>query len=211
MGNARMLSRSVAAVFVLGLFIAGCSDADGDPTPTAGPTVSESGGESPNSPEPTSAAPGPTPWPEPTRPAAMERDDIEGAKAAAEYFLALYPYVYVTGDLSVWREMVHPECNFCASVISNVEDMHSKGGFADGPTVDILAVNAAPPDDDYEYYAVWVDVREGRHAYYDEDGSVVQQFDSSTVEISLALTRRDMDWLVRGVTVEEAEGIDSDA
>jgi len=141
----------------------------------------------------------------------MERDDIEGAKAAAEYFLALYPYAYVTGDLTAWREMTHPECKFCASVIGNVENLHSDGGFADGPTVEIVGLEGAPPDESYEYFAVWAEVQEGPHAYYDKNGLPTEQFDSSTVDISLALMRRSNQWLIRGASVEEADGADGNA
>src|SRR5690606_23134069 len=160
MGRERTWLRLGGALVAVGLTAVGCSDADGEPTPTSGPTVSESPSEAPSSPEPTSPAPGPTPWPEPTRPAAMERNDVEGAKAAAEYFLALYPYVYVTGDLDAWREISHLECQFCAGVVANVEELHGAGGYADGPLLEIRTIEAAPPDGTYEYFSVWVEADE---------------------------------------------------
>src|SRR5690625_4252970 len=95
--------RLVAGCAVGGGLAAGCSDAEGDP-PGAEPSVTEQSPTTSATPEETaSPGPGPTPWPEPTRPAAMERDDIEGAKAAAEYFLSLHPYIFATGDLSGWE------------------------------------------------------------------------------------------------------------
>lgn len=73
----------------------------------------------------------------------MERDDVEGAKAAAQYFLSLYPYAYNTGDLTEWRAMSHPECVFCASVIENVEALHAQGGYQTGGEITWLSVEGA--------------------------------------------------------------------
>src|SRR5690606_41707489 len=104
MGRERTWLRLGGALVAVGLTAVGCSDADGEPTPTSGPTVSESPSEAPSSPEPTSPAPGPTPWPEPTRPAAMARNAAEGAKAAGELLVAFDPYVVVTGVLHAWLD-----------------------------------------------------------------------------------------------------------
>lgn len=205
MGRERTWLRLGGALVAVGLTAVGCSDADGEPTPTSGPTVSESPSEAPSSPEPTSPAPGPTPWPEPTRPAAMERDDVEGAKAAAEYFLAFYPYVYVTGDLGQWNALSHPECEFCASVEANVQTLHSDGGYSDGPTLTVLGIDGAPPDASYGYFSVWVDVEEGPHSYYDREGAETEQYDGDVYEVDMALTRDASGWIVRGVTVRESE------
>ncbi len=205
MMRTRVLSRLAAAVFVVGLFGAGCSDADGEPTPTAEPTVTESAGESPSSPEPTTPAPGPTPWPEPTRPAAMDRDDIEGAKAAAEYFLALYPYVYVTGDLAPWQELSHPECQFCAGVISNVEDLHASGGYADGPAIEFVDRSAEAPTDNYQYFTVLIEAIEHPSSRYDSEGGVVVSQPGGIIDAEMALRHTGDKWLVRGAVVTPRE------
>src|SRR5690606_13769770 len=110
--------------------------------------------------------PGPTDWPAPERPAAMDRDDVEGAKAAAQYFIELYPYVYATGDLDEWRAMSHEECVFCESVIVNVEDLHGDGGYGVGGALDIESIDAAPPNDEYEFYSVWLDGAEAPSSHY---------------------------------------------
>jgi len=135
----------------------------------------------------------------------MERDDIEGAKAAAEYVLALYPYVYVTGDLDIWRELSHPDCNFCSSVLANVRDLHADGGYVDGPAVDVLHVEVAGPNQMHEYYAVSVDVSESAHAYYDEQGSIVDTFEGSHLAVDMALQHDRASWLIRAVTVKDAD------
>ena len=43
--------------------------------------------------------------PKPERPAGMDELSPEGLRLAGEYVLALYPYVYATGDLSDWQAM----------------------------------------------------------------------------------------------------------
>ena len=208
-----MMARGVrrwAGLLLVGLALAGCSDdpegpgpdgTDVAPTEPTGPTTS--------APDPTESAsepaPGPTSWPEPTRPAAMERDDVEGAKAAAEYFLELYPYVYATGDLSSWHEISHPECQFCAGVVENVEDLHADGGYAEGPVVEVIAIEAEPPDEEYEYFSVWIDAEEGQSTRYDESGGIVTQVEASLIQVDFALAWSDGKWIVRGAVGKEPD------
>jgi len=117
-----------AGVVAGGLLAAACSNADGEEVPTVASTPQVSATTTPEPPS-ESPAPGPTPWPEPTRPPAMERDDREGAKAAAEYFLALYPYVFATGELSQWKAMSDPACQFCNGAADRVTELFDSGGY----------------------------------------------------------------------------------
>lgn len=192
-----------AGVVAGGLLAAACSNADGEEVPTVASTPQVSA----TTPEPPSEspAPGPTPWPEPTRPAAMERDDIEGAKAAAEYFLKLYPYVYVTGDLEDWSDISHPDCQFCESVMLYVQELHDSGGYADGPEIRVTEMVAIPPDSEYEHFAVWVDAREEPFAHYDSRGARTVEKWGVDVEIDLALSRTDDKWTVIGAVATDLE------
>src|SRR5690625_2739076 len=120
------LVRAVAmGAFALGaLGACGATDEEPpDPPPALTPSVMETTtapAEESTKPEATARS-----LPDaPTKPPEMAGDDVDGAVAAAEYFLLLYPYVYATGDLDEWQAMSHPDCNFCASVISNVTDLH---------------------------------------------------------------------------------------
>lgn len=110
----------VALAIVVGLAVGptvGCTP-DPGPTPSTSPSAVDS-------PSPT-VTPTPTPTPDasvkPERPAAMDEVSAAGAEAVAVYFLQLYAYVYATNDLTEWRALSHPECIFCASVITNVEE-----------------------------------------------------------------------------------------
>ena len=197
--------RLVAGCAVIGVLAAGCSDAEGDP-PGAEPSATEQSPTTSATPEKTaSPGPGPTPWPEPTRPAAMERDDIEGAKAAAEYFLELFTYAQVTGDLDAWNQISHPDCVFCSSVADRVNAVHNSGGYLDGPVLDVTKVDAETPNDEYEYFSVWVDGNEGASTQYDVSGTPVETFEPSDLEMDLALTPVEGGWKVRGVVVDSTQ------
>src|SRR5690625_1882283 len=204
--------RLVAGFAVVGVLAAGCSDAEGEPPPSVEPSATEQTPTTSATPKET-ATPGPgrTPWPEPTRPAAMERDDIEGAKAAAEYFLKLFTYVHMTGDLDEWTDISHSECMFCANVAQEVAGLYDSGGYANGPVLQVVEVTAAPPDSEYEYYSVWVDADELESARYDANGDVVEAFDASKLEVDMALARVNGEWKVRGAVGRDPEAEDSDA
>src|SRR5699024_1566611 len=106
----------------------------------------------PASSTPSSAAPTPeqpsetaTTVPHPQRPEAMERDDVEGAIAAAEYFLSLYEYVYASGDLTEWRKMSQDSCIFCEDVETEVVEIHDDGGYREGAQTEVLSRWGAEP------------------------------------------------------------------
>ena len=69
--------------------------------------------------------------PEPTRLEGMDENSPYGASQVAAYFLNLYPYAYATGDLTAWKEISGDECIFCNSVIANVTEVHSGGGWSE--------------------------------------------------------------------------------
>ena len=77
--------------------------------------------------------------PKPERPAGMDEFTVEGAVATGEYVLALYPYVYATGDLSDWQAMSDPECGFCNNVITKVTKLHDAGGWVDPSPHEVVA------------------------------------------------------------------------
>ncbi|WP_324649882.1 DUF6318 family protein [Georgenia sp. H159] len=160
--------------------------------------------------EAPSPTPGPTPWPEPTRPAAMERDDVEGAKAAAEYFLKLFSYVYATGDLSEWSEFTHSDCMFCTSVAEDVSELYAHGGYADGPAIEVLTMEAMPPDEDYAYYSVAIEASERTSRRFDRAGVVTEENETSDLEVDLVLDRVDGEWTIRGAVGTTPMGSDSD-
>ncbi len=90
----------------------------------------------------------------PEKPAKMSENSPEGAVAAAEYFVSLYPYVYATGDLTEWDAMSEDGCVFCSSVHDNVTELHESGGWTDPWVLDVNNREYAPPTAGHEYTAV---------------------------------------------------------
>ena len=162
--------------------------------PAGGPTPTRTASARPTA-EPT---PTPTTTPEPERPAAMDDPGVYGAVAAATYFLSLYPYVYNTGDLTAWKALSHPECVFCASVVTNVEEMHAKGHRQDGPTVTVEKA-AGREVDPGVFFAVDVEMVQGASKELDATGKVVDEvLDPTNIRVSVAVVREGEHWIIRG-------------
>lgn len=122
---------ALAALMTLGA----CSPAA---SPEPAPTTTASSPSPTPSPEPTleeTAEPSPEPSPSTTdpndrsellvEPEEMENVDEEGAVAAAKYFMGLFEYVFLTGDLEKWEEMSLDGCGFCENVAESVRELHS--------------------------------------------------------------------------------------
>lgn len=132
----------------------------------------------------------------------MERDDAEGAKAAAEYFLGLYPYVYATGDLLQWEAMSHAECKFCASVVEDATALVAEGGYGLGGEVEISDVKVAPPDEDFAHFRVAVMATEAPSFSYSASGEVTSSAAGGEVIYTVAALW-DGGWTIRAVSMEE--------
>ncbi|SDS01813.1 hypothetical protein SAMN04489860_0607 [Paraoerskovia marina] len=125
----RTLALALPVALILGL--GGCtSDDEPEPgasaTTTTAPTAPASETTEPTeSPEPEPTATGPTP---PPRPVAMDATGKKGARAAAEYFIALVTYAYATGDVSQLEEMAYPStCTACSSIIKEAAKVETDG------------------------------------------------------------------------------------
>lgn len=176
------------------LALAGCTGESEDP---------------PTTPPATSAAPSPseTPSPTPTPDAATppERPDMSvvdaaTAEAVARYFLELYPYVYATGDLTEWKALSHPECIFCASVITNVEEMVAAGNTASGGEIE-ADINAA--EITAGTFAVTGHATQRPGFEYDSSGATSDESAGGTYEVALNVVGDPSGWLIRAVEFRE--------
>lgn len=194
----RGIARAVVAAGAALALLAGCTGSPADP-PTP-PATSPAASPSP-SPSPT---PTPTPEPDaavpPERPD-MSRVDAETAEAVAVYFLQLYPYVYATGDLAEWRALSHPECVFCASVISNVEAMVAEGNHSEGGLVTIQTARASQVSD--RYFEVALGTQQSESVEYAGTGGEVDRSAGGQYVITVGLLVENDAWVVRGADVEE--------
>ncbi|WP_199422501.1 DUF6318 family protein [Actinotalea solisilvae] len=195
MRASRGLSFTSAIVVGLGAIalLGACTPDETEPTPSASPTAEE--------PTPT---PTPTTPPEalaPERPAEMAEISVAGAEAAATYFLELYPYAYATNDLTEWRALSHPECGFCNSVISNVEEQVVAGTVSlGGLHIDQLYAATISPS----RFAVNAVVTESPSVEVAGDGSVVSELPTSkTYDVVFALQRGDTEWIVLEIDATE--------
>ncbi|WP_149203558.1 DUF6318 family protein [Actinotalea subterranea] len=171
----------------------GCTGQAGDPPTTEPPSPSVT-------PSPT---PTPTPTPEaaipPERPDMSQVDDAT-AEAVATYFLELYPYVYATRDLTEWRALSHPECEFCASVVSNVEEMSANGNRADGGILTVRDVAVAELTTGH--FSVTASATQDAGHEYDTKGNVISASEPGDYALTVVVLAQGGSWTVRGVDFE---------
>jgi hypothetical protein len=194
-GTAQRRARAAAAAAVLlcGIALSGCSDSA---TPTPAQSTSASTAEPTTSAEPDTT-PVPADLPTPERPASMDRDDVVGAKAAAQYFVELYEYAYATGDLDEWRAIAHDECGFCKSVIDDVEQLYSGGGYMVGGNITVDEIYGSDPREGSEYFAVEIHMRQEAASEFSDAHEVVRSYDDVERLLFFAMGWSDQGWHVR--------------
>lgn len=178
---------AVGGAVVLAALLTACTG-----EPAAEPTPRRSASTTPTV-EPTPTA---TTTPAPERPAAMDDPGVDGAVAAATYFVDLYGYVG-GGDLTAWNSLSHPECTFCTGVSAEVEQMSALGHRQEGPQI---TVNSTEPTEvtPGEFYSVELLVTQGPWREIDANGAVVEER-TETVDATLLIVviREAGQWLVR--------------
>ena len=101
--------------------------------------------------------------PEPQRPAEADQRTVDGAVAAAQYFIGLRPYLQATGEPTAWQAMSGPDCAYCASTAAAATALHSAGGWTDPWDQQIgffsISADAEGPD----RYTVTLDVTSGEY------------------------------------------------
>lgn len=178
-----MAVAGLAALLTLG----GCT---GSPDPSPAPTSAAPSATS--SAEPT-GAPSEAPVP-PEKPAAMANDDEAGARAAADYFLALYGYTLQSGDFTLLDAFCNDESTFCAAVspeLAKQADADEKiaGGdvrWASEPQVERQPETSA--------YALTGTVLQDASELVAADGSVVGAFEAEEVERTVYVYWESGEW-----------------
>ena len=101
--------------------------------------------------------------PAPQRPAEADQRTVDGAVAAAQYFIGLQPYLQATGEPTAWQAMSGPDCAYCASTAAAATALHSAGGWTDPWDQQIgffsISADAGGPD----RYTVTLDVTSGEY------------------------------------------------
>jgi len=126
----------------------------------------------------------------------MKRDDAEGAAAAAEYFIELYPYVMATGDTEEFEAMSHRACGFCEQALKDANRIQSRGQVFQGGATEAKLLDLYLQDDLTGIYPLDVEVRQQASETLDANGSVVSSAKALTSEHRVEVGRKNDRWLV---------------
>ncbi|MBD7917026.1 hypothetical protein H9657_01855 [Cellulomonas sp. Sa3CUA2] len=195
----RMHGQVALVAVVIGVLVAGCTTDAGpaDPT-TAEPKATTTPTGSPT--------PTPSPTPDvtvpPDRPEAMATPSADGAAAAASYFISLYPYAYATGDLTEWRSIADPSCEFCSKVSEEIDELHGRGHSVIGPLH--VASSSGIELEAGRWYSAEVIVEIAESSELDRDGQVLSTDGAGVYRTTYSLTWDD-GWRVDAVGLEPAE------
>lgn len=126
----------------------------------------------------------------------MKRDDAEGAAAAAEYFIELYPYVMATGDTEEFEAMSHRACGFCGDALDDVARFRSegqvyKGGASEG-SIDV----AYARDEVTGIYPFDMSVRQDASVVSTRGGDEVSSAPSSMSTLRVEIGIRNESWVI---------------
>ena len=99
--------------------------------------------------------------PEPQRPAEADQRTVDGAVAAAQYFIGLRPYLQATGESTAWQAMSGPDCAYCASAAATATALHSAGGWTDPWDQQIGFFSISADTEGPDRYTVTLDVTAG--------------------------------------------------
>ena len=210
-----MVSRRGQMLGVLAglLVLSGCSPAEGEETPTPpvsqGPTTEPAGDaggddDASGAEDPSEDPSQPPEVDAPERPAEMDEESVDGAIAAAKYFMELMPYAIGTGDTTEWDALSLDGCSFCESIRTTATEVHEGDGYATGGAVEIYSEDGGGPYEDSEFegedvyivaLGLTVDAMELRY----QDGTVESFEAGDRPEFMLSLVRREGAWLVTGV------------
>jgi len=129
----------------------------------------------------------------------MERDDETGALAAAKYYVGLFEYVYLTGDLEAWNTLAARECGFCEHVAEEVTSIHDAGGYRQYESFEFLGDPEIKKDPARKMFEVTLQANEGPSVEYDADGKIVNEAAGGPVDMTLGLVHELGAWHVAGI------------
>jgi hypothetical protein len=191
----------VVAGVAAGAGAAGCSQ------PAEPPTVEVSEVARPPAEPSPSATPEQTPEPvtEPVPPPEMERGDEVGAIAAAEYFMRLSEYAFLTGDLATWNAISTTDCGYCRNVDEAVRDAYASGGYYTGGALDVRNGRISGSDPAIGVYAVVLDYDAAPAVLHDEGGGAVEDVPAGTGAFLVEVIPADAGWrLIEAGTTERS-------
>jgi hypothetical protein len=192
--------RMAGLVVAVGLALSGCTGSTPDPdvsgTAAGDPTASTS----------VSASPTPSVPAKPERPDAMERSDAEGAAAAAEYFIELYPYVMATGDTEEFEAMSHRACEYCKGTLENAAWLQETRGTFEGGLTEAVLAKTYQRDDLTGIFPFDFGTSQGEIWIRDQEGKQVDHIAETDFEARVEVGRRDGEWVIVEVATDPDSG-----
>ncbi|MFI8525149.1 DUF6318 family protein [Promicromonospora sukumoe] len=183
-----MVLRAIGLIATAGLALSACTGSPPDPEVSASPS---------DDPTPAvSASPSPEVPAKPERPEAMKRKDAEGAAAAAEYFIELYPYVMSTGDTEEFEAMSHRACGFCADALKQAERISTRDETWAGGEIQSTLLETYERDDVTGIYPLDVEVQQDAAQITDSEGATVFEGEAERAIYRVELGRRNGLWIV---------------
>ncbi|WP_353709518.1 DUF6318 family protein [Cellulosimicrobium sp. ES-005] len=133
----------------------------------------------------------------PERPAAMDRDDAEGAGAAATYFLTLYPYIMSTGDTSEWDAMTWAEtCTFCTANSQTAAQLKADEQTYEGGSISAQVSKIWPYDDLAGAYPVDVSYGQEGATLRAADGAAIATYEPKSGVAEFGVARSGGSWVI---------------
>lgn len=190
--RARRRVLGLGVVVAVGMLVAGCTGEEPvEPEPST--STAEESAEPTEEPEPSPTETGPV---KPERPAAMEQEDAEGAAAAAEYFIELYDYVMITGDVSEWKAMAHESCGFCAKATGQSETINERSDVFAGGSTTAQLVEAFQRDEATGIFPLDMQVEQAAISIEDSSGATVYSSDAISSLYRVEMGLRQGEWVV---------------
>jgi hypothetical protein len=192
------LGPTTALALAATLALGACTSDDPPPSQTQSPApVAES--PTPEASPTPSPSPSPSDQAAPERPAAMDRDDAEGAAAAAVYFLELYEHVFTSQDGTEFSAMSHKACKFCTSSLDRLEWLEKEGASFEGGTTTATIETTYERDPITTLYPFDVIMKQSPITITSSDGQVLDEVEASTRVVRVEVGRKDDAWVVATV------------
>jgi hypothetical protein len=185
-----------AAVLALTGLVAACSGGE-DPAEPAAPEPAPATSAPSASPSPSPSAEGDD---KPERPAAMEQHDAEGAAAAAEYFIALYPYIMKTGDTAEFKAMSHEACGYCTATLENEQWLRDNQAEFSGGELRTALEESYQRDAATGLYPFDVRVTQEAIRITNSEGAEVDSVEPTTSIARVEVGLRENQWVITTVT-----------
>ncbi|MCB7136570.1 DUF6318 family protein [Cellulosimicrobium marinum] len=126
----------------------------------------------------------------------MDQHDAEGAAAAAEYFLELYPYVMTTGDTAEWEAMTHEACGFCSDSIGQATRIVDEEASFEGGEIATTVITTYAQDDLTGLYPLDVQIDQEPMVIRDSSNAELFADDRTSDLYRVEMGIRDGTWVV---------------